>query len=340
MNRIASAYPGVFVAAFVALLLLPLRMLDVAPATIEDSFYGRAQLIRWIANLRLRMGDRVFPKVVVGDGGWLVYTAENDIEGYQRADAFSETELRRIQSSLDALAGRYEQQGITLVVVVPPNKNTIYPERVPAAIPILGQQSGLDQLVEFLAEHGRMQILDLRAPLRAARAEREIYYATDTHWNDYGAFVAYQEIMSVLLERHPGLRPHAPSDFDVVIREPETLDLAQNIGTTLLQESKVQFTPLFDSQTSYKTLTVGARRIQFSSNPNADLPSAIVYHDSFFFRVIPLLGEHFSNGMFIQNYMGGGLWSLSWVEELKPDIVIVEFSERYVHDLPLLLDPD
>lgn len=333
-------YQLVFIAAFLVLLLIPLRTLELNPNNIEEVFYGRSAMIERVADLRIAMGDRVFPKVLVGNNGWLVFTAENDIEGYQHADIFTEGELARIQQSLDNLTDRYAEQGIVLLLVVPPNKNTIYPENVPAAIPILGDESALTQLVDYLRQHGTAQILDLRPALLTAKEQRQIYYATDTHWNDYGAFIAYQEIMSALSEAYPALKAHTESEFEVVIREPEPLDLAENIGTSLLVESKVQFQPLFDSDTNYKTVNVGGRRIQYSSNPDASLPTAIVYHDSFFFRVIPFLGEHFSSGIFIQNYIGGGLWNLSWVDEQRADIVIIEFTERTIHDLPLLIDPD
>jgi alginate O-acetyltransferase complex protein AlgJ len=336
---ISRVYPRIFICVFILMLLLPLRTFALDPHTIDQNFYGRSQLITAVANLRVEIGDRVFPKVIVGDVGWLVYTAENDMDGYQHADPFTSQEMTRIQQSLDRLSERYAEQGIILIVVVPPNKNTIYPERVPGEIPVLGPVSSLDQLISFLDQHGKTQLLDLRSALLEAREEREIYYATDTHWNDHGAFIAYQEIMKILGAAYPSLTAHPASDYKVVTREPEMLDLSENIGTTLFPEPRVQFAPQFDSGTNYKTVTVGGRRIQFSYNPDSDLPSAIVYHDSFFFRVIPFLGEHFRSGIYIQNYMGGGLWSLSWVEEHRPDIVIIEFSERYIHDLPLLIDP-
>jgi alginate O-acetyltransferase complex protein AlgJ len=338
--RISRVYSMIFIAAFLAILLVPLRTLALDPHAIEENFYGRAHLIEAVANLRISLGDRVFPKVVVADGGWLVYTAENDIEGYQRLDRFEDAEMAQIQQALDELSARWAAHGTTLVVVVPPNKNTIYPERVPAAIPVAVAEPALEQLINYLRANAETQILDLRPALLSIKADRQVYYSTDTHWNDLGAFVAYQEIMKMLAVSHPNLTAHALADYNLVERAPERLDLAENIGTTLLPESRLQLAPEFDLQTSYRTIAVGGRRIQFSHNPNSDLPSAIVYHDSFFFRVIPLLGEHFREAMFIQNYMGGGLWTLKWVEERKPDIVIIEFSERYIHDLPLLIDPD
>src|SRR3990172_5638081 len=146
-HSIARVYSLLFSIAFIGLLLIPLRTLALDPKLIEDNFYGRSNLIEWTANLRLRIGDRVFPKVLVGEDGWLIYTAENEIEGYQHTDLFPEPELVRIQQALDALAARYAEQGITLVVVVPPNKNTIYPKPVPSQIPVIGVESSLSQLV-------------------------------------------------------------------------------------------------------------------------------------------------------------------------------------------------
>ena len=339
-TRLRRLYSSGFISVFLLLLILPLRTLALDPYAIDEGFYGRNYLVQIIADLRVVLGDRVFPKVLVGDEGWLIYTAENDIEDYQRAQPFEESELARIQDALDELTARLQEQGTTLLVVIPPNKNTIYPERVPAAIRLVGDQSKLDQLLTYMRTHGDTQILDLRPALLAVKEERQAYYATDTHWNDYGAYAAYGAILDALAPTFPSLVPHPASDFEVVVRSPETLDLAENIGTGMLTESQIQFVPQFDLQTNYRILTVGGRRIQFSHNPNAFLPSAIIYHDSFFFRVNPLLGEHFRDGMFIQNYMGGGLWTLDWVDERRPDIVIIEFAERYLHDLPLLIDPD
>ncbi len=335
----AHLYSLIFIAVFIGLLLVPLRTLAFDPSTFGDSFYMRGRLIAWTQNLRVLIGDRVFPKVIVGNNGWLVYTAENDIEDYQKADPFTEQQMAHIQQSLDALSAKYSARGITLLVVVPPNKNSIYPEYVPSQVPIIGKISKLDQLIDYLHQHGQTQILDLRPALLAAKRERQIYYATDTHWNDYGAFIAYQQVMGVLQKTYPQLIARPQSDFKVIEREPDFLDLSVNIGTTLFPESKIQFVPLFDTHTTYKNVTVGGRKIMFSYNPDTSLPKAIVYHDSFFFRVIPLLGEHFSNAIYLQNYLGGGLWSLSWVDEQKPDIVIIEFAERYLQDLPLLISP-
>lgn len=333
-------YPIAFVVVFLGLLLIPLRTLALDPNAIEESFYPRARLIALVSNLRIAIGDRVFPKVLVGEDGWLVYTAEGDIEDYQKVELFTQEELAYFQKNLDALSERYAQRGITLLVVIAPNKNTIYPERVPDAVPVVGAVSKLDQTVNYLRANGNTQLIDLRPALLAAKAEREIYYATDTHWNDYGAYVAYSAIMSELKKTHPHLSARPASDFQPVLREPDTLDLSSVMGATMLLEPKIQFAPLFDLSSAYKTVNLGGRRLMFSYNRNDELPDLVMYYDSFFFSVIPMLGEHFHNGLYVQNFTGSGLWNLSWVDEQEPDVVIIEFAERYLSDLLRFVDPN
>jgi len=333
-------YPIALIVIFLGMLLTPLRTLALDPNSIEESFYLRPRLITLISNLRLAIGDRVFPKVLVGDNGWLVYTAEKDIEDYQHLNRFTEEELAQFQQNFDTLTAKYAKRGITLLVVVVPNKNTIYPEYVPRQIPVIGSESRLEQLISYLQAHGRAQILDLRSALLDAKVERQVYYAEDTHWNDYGGYIAYSAIISKLQETFPDLRLHPISDFKIVEREPEPLDLANNIGATLLTESRVDFVPQYDQHTSYKSINLGGRKLMFSYNPDKSLPDLVLYYDSFFFPVIPMLGEHFHQGVLVQNYTGGGLWNLSWVDERKPDVVIIEFNERYLESLPKFIAPD
>ena len=333
-------YPLVLIVVFLGLLLIPLRTLVFDPNAIEESFYGRSRLINLTSNLRYKLGDHVFPKVIVGQNGWLIYTGEGDIQDYQKVERFSKKELARFQKNLDALSANYAKRGITLLVVVVPNKNTIYAERVPSRIKVIGTESRLEQVVSYLQAHGKTHILDLRPALTAAKGEHEIYYATDTHWNGYGAYLGYSAILNELHKTFPNLAPRPASDFQVLTAEPDTMDLAGNIGTTLLPESKIQFLPKFDLHTSYKSINLGARKLMLSYNPDTSLPDLVIYYDSFFFTVNPLLGEHFHQGVFVQNYSGGGIWNLSWVDERQPDVVIIEFNERYLEDLPAFISPD
>ncbi|RPH63333.1 MAG: hypothetical protein EHM81_00295 [Chloroflexi bacterium] len=249
--------------------------------------------------------------------------------------------MREIKQDIFAVQEELKNRGITLLIVIVPNKSTIYPDYMPAEIPVIGERSRLDQLSSYLRRGDKkIRVLDLRPALREARKEHQIYYSTDTHWNDYGAHAAYSRIISTLGQAYPVLQPHPLADFRYESFGMQTLDLSVNIGASILKEEKFQLKPTFDSATNYKTLALdNGRRITLSWNPDQRLPRALIYHDSFFFQVNPMLGAHFSNATYIPHYTGDGIWDLDWIDQQDPDIIIVEFAERYIHDLTRLLKP-
>ncbi|MFN8387050.1 MAG: hypothetical protein U0X92_11595 [Anaerolineales bacterium] len=61
----------------------------------------------------------------------------------------------------------------------------------------------MDQVIAYLRANGKQQVIDLRPALLTAKSERQVYYATDTHWNDYGAYIAYSAIMNELRKTDP-----------------------------------------------------------------------------------------------------------------------------------------
>ena len=210
---------------------------------------------------------------------------------------------------------------------------------MPDEIPVIGETSRLDQLLAYLSAHDSpTKILDLRPVLLENKKNgQQLYYKTDTHWNEYGVLLAYQEINAALARENPQFSYHPVCDYHVHIIKNTSLDIAQNMGVTIFPEDKLGIEPLFQPDANFHEIRAGGRKIIFSATPNTNLPKAVVYYDSFFFHMIPLLGENFSNAIYVQNYLDGGLWNLNWVTENDSDIVILEFTERYIHDLDQLM---
>ena len=77
----------------------------------------------------------------------------------------------------------------------------------------------------------RAQAVDVREALLAAKARERLFEKTDTHWNDRGAFVAYQQLVDAIREQVPAVPPASPrEDFDAVSRDMAGMDLAGMIG--------------------------------------------------------------------------------------------------------------
>ena len=287
---------------------------------------------------RIIFRERVFDKTLIGKERWLIYTDEGSIDDYQRVNAFSEAELNRLQKDLDKLNEDLRQKGIKFLVVIPPNKNTIYPEYVPDEILVASAPSRYDQLVEYMRQHGETQILDLRPALLEARKTRVVYLSKDTHWNDHGALIAYQQIIFALQADFPELKPHPLSDYQQTTRTGVVLDLAENIAAPDLVTDDITLAPLYASNTIYYQEKHAGRRLTIGTNPNTALPVIIIYHDSFFNRLINWVGDHFQKSVFIPVNSPPEIWNFSWIDSEHPDIVILEVTERNIDQIPKYVD--
>ena len=119
------------------------------------------------------------------------------------------------------------ESGRATVVVIAPDKTTIYPEHLPAG---LAQRECMDtergKLWSRLEASTEPSMLPLRRSLLAARDEFEhrLYFRTDSHWNSGGSAVLVREV----LPRIGGRR--IPGDAFV---EGEEREHAGDLGTLL-----------------------------------------------------------------------------------------------------------
>lgn len=295
--------------------------------SFNNNFLFRDSLIRleyWSRYFILH--ETVFPQVLIGSQGWMYYTSEGNLDYYQRVKPFSPEQNNRIKANLLTIQKTLENDGIKFLFVIAPNKETIYPDYLPAGIPRAENPSWADQITENLKE-STVPVLDLRPVLQQARLDAPVYFKTDTHWNPIGARTAYETILLALQPDFPILKPHPLSDFDQVT-ETSSGDLAGLIH--LKGEINEPFTALharFDKPSKgLKNHPVGQ---MITVMPDASLPRAVIFRDSFFNGLQPFTSEHFSRVIYVSDLKV----DLSLIHEEKPDVVILEVAERYLDHL-------
>ena len=167
-----------------------------------------------------------------------------------------------------------------MLIVVAPDKASIYPDKLPEQIKSLPPQSKLDKLISYLKNNNLPVIVDLRPVLRAARQDQDVYYKTDTHWNGYGAFVAYTTIINALGSSYPELKPYKTADLELVTTGPGVHDIPRLMHANFITEPSLFFVP---KETFVQTLHPGAYDgyNQFSSIQDSKLPTLLMFHDSF-----------------------------------------------------------
>ena len=299
----------------------------------EDHFGFRARLVRWYGQSRL-YGLRVSPSsaVVRGQHGWLFYADDESLADYTNERPMTPQELGQWRRSLERQNDWLNQREAAYLFTVAPDKHVMYPEEMPTSVSPVGSPRRMDQLFQALQGTG-VQAIDLRAGLLAAKQVERIYHQTDTHWNDRGAFVAYQQIIGALAARVPAVgMAWTREDFEAKEVATHGLDLAGMIGLTrVLRETDLRLIPtrqrrarVVEPAGAPATEETG-RLVTEIDDP--ELPRALIFRDSFASALVPFLSEHFSRAV----YLWQDDFDAAEVLNERPRIVIQEIVGRHLY---------
>ena len=168
--------------------------------------------------------------VLVGRDGWLFFTGGSNLESCRSVDPFSEQELHELTQLFGQRRRWLAAQGCEYLLYFAPDKHTIYPEYVPESMKQVGPLTSSDQLTAYMARHSKVRLVDLRPALLKAKKERLLYYKSDTHWNEYGAYVGYRPIIAALQQSFPALASPPRDQFDIQLQSGFSGDTATMLG--------------------------------------------------------------------------------------------------------------
>jgi alginate O-acetyltransferase complex protein AlgJ len=274
------------------------------------------------------------PESVLRSDPWLFLRAEKVVDDFRRIDLFTAAQLDRWRDVLEARRRWLARRGIHYLIVVAPNKETVYAEAVPGWVTREPGPSRLTQFAAMLRRAPSIDFLDLSTELRTHKAEGRLYHYTDTHWNDLGAFFAYQALSTRLKAWFPGLRPLERGDVVQSIETTAGGDLSRMCGLKAdLQEPQVQLrlaptlapatfadgTPL-----TYQRMEVAFREELVTVSPQGEIPSAVILRDSFGESLLPFVSRHMQTASWVWTYD----FPARVIEERRPAVVIEQLVER------------
>lgn len=304
---------------------------------VNDRFGLRKNLVHLNSLVRYRLGLSSTREVVVGKDGWLFYTADKLMEQHTGADVFTPAELENWVKQMEADREWLAKRGIAFYIMIAPDKNTIYPEKLPDYP--RGAITRIDQLAARL-RNSKLEFIDPRAELFRVKAAGEMVYTPgDTHWTERGAFVAYQMLMDRIRKKYPSIVPLTLDDFKISYGRPMGADLAYILALDGdIEYSVERMTPTVKSRQLAPQTTAfrpgWGWRITENHNDLQDRPRLLVFGDSFTDYVLgpTMLYETFRDPVWTHH--NGGTFNFNLVREFKPDIVLVQFAERYLHLIP------
>jgi hypothetical protein len=295
------------------------RLFPDLDSYLSDRFGLRTSLIRWNSILRVMvLGVSPIPSVVVGKEGWLFYRSEvladgNSLNDYRGTIPLSDSELTKLWGRLEANRRMLGSMGIPYLVVIAPNKHTLYSEHLPDQVQPYRGLTRLEQFSDFLSRHpsARRFVLDLRGPLLEANERLPVYWKTDSHWNSFGAYIGYREIMAMLAAHDPELAPlPLRGDRVSLVSSPKGGDLTQML---LMQD---RLPEPCDTQ------------LELAPNPHPKSGKTLLLrHDSFGDGLYPFLKAHFET---LRNIAPFAPFPFETIAAERPVAVVHVFAERYL----------
>lgn len=286
------------------------------------------------------LGTSPSPVGYIGRERWVFLSAGNEFEMQRGASPFGVFELDVWVSAIRARQRFCREHGADYLFAIVPDKTALYPEKHPIAFEPFGP-SRTDQLAAAFA--GDPVFLDLRPPLRAAKAEDRprdhAYFPLGTHWTDRGAaagVAAIGERVRALPQRAPWA-PLAPADL--VYEEHgvpgDSWAWRLYLPNVLVQSERAVRTIHGPSmQLDYSLGSGDGFTVGFTSD-DPSLPSAVLFHDSFGQSALRFVARCTSRGLAVWNYFRPEL-----VVEQKPDVVVEMFVERVLNRPPVENLPD
>jgi alginate O-acetyltransferase complex protein AlgJ len=297
----------------------------------NDHLAARERMTAILGRVKMRcLKSSPTPRVWVGRDEWLFYNHNADPIYHGRIDFEVPALVDYWARELSARRKHVEALGAKYLVVIAPNKQSVHPEFLLTANWEPGRTT-LDRVLERCLRDPQLSILDLRVPLREAKAEQPVYLRFDSHWNHIGAYAAYASIVARLGEWDRRLQPYPFSYFVPHFDHMEKGDLARlvGLGDRLTDELTAIAISITRSRLTKEQVPRNANSLQHVSSfvsvlEGEDLPRAVLLTDSFGEYPAMWLREHFSRLVTVGTYA----LELGLIDRERPDFVIQLIIER------------
>ena len=231
---------------------------------------------------------------------------------------YSDVDLYRMKQNLIDLKLYLKSIGVDFYLVIAPNKSTIYREKLPYSFP--ENKTPYSQFLSKIKIEDSLNIIDLRPVLTKLKDSTQLYHKTDTHWNHFGAYIAYNEVINNINKTHDVIKPTSLNHF---LAKKDCLE--GDISRMININTK-------ESITRYKTNTSSLVEISEDnddftsfSNQEKDL-KLLMYRDSFANNLIDYFNSSFNEVVYYRYNIG---IKKSDIIKTKPDVFILEVGERH-----------
>lgn len=269
---------------------------------------------------------------LVGKKDWLFYVTPEILKDYQHLNLPNKDQLEAYKNNLLSFDQYLKNKDIPLVIMYLPDKKDIYSEYYPENIIQHGNISRYDMVSDYISTKTKLNFIAPKDKLMKKKKEALIYSPRidNAHWNTYGAFIGYRELMMKTKQVVPSLKVLNWNDYDIK----KYLQKGMFNNSIEIEEESYSFAPKFKSGVIGQDLGFFEGKPTLNHpdkyryiNQDKSLPKAMIIADSYvYLYMLPTLAESFSELTFIHTHDIGKV--NEYVDAVNPDVVMYEFVDR------------
>ncbi len=285
--------------------------------------------------------------IIVGNNNWLYLNngTNNVSKYYTDNDYFSNSDCIKWVEALEIRQKKLKKFGIDYIHFFVPDKLSIYSEFLPANLNfnITGPVNKLFLYSSNLINNNF--VINLNYYYNQVKNKYKLFWKTDTHWTFYGAFIAFQLILSKL-----NIEISNPLLHRILNSKVKSVDLILDLGIKLKEKPTEKFEihnfkqnavrayanklVIYNESNQKIIFHRGCNVIFKNKSKDAIQKKVIIFGDSY-----SEYREHLLTGLFAETfYEVHFVWSTSldysYIERVKPDILITESAERFMKMIP------
>ncbi len=167
--------------------------------------------------------------VITGKDGWYFTTFDSSTADYRGTNLYTPAELQILLQNFINMRDTLAAKGIQFVVLLAPNKEHIYSEYMPDSSGEIAPYTRIEQVYDLLRGAGIRVVYPEEMFLEAKeRYPYDLYYKTDSHWNNIGSYLCAKLLMEELGYEMPELE-----DISIAPYETDDMDCAELLGKSL-----------------------------------------------------------------------------------------------------------
>ncbi len=280
--------------------------------------------------------DPLPEKVVNGKDGWMFLgnSYSNIILESRGLLKFNKKLVNLICKNVLSATNYLKEDDIIFYLAIAPNKHTIYGDKLFNTN--YNGETKKTQVHNALSNYN-LKLIDLGKGFD--EIEEQLFFKTNTHWNDLGAYHGYKNLMKSIKEAFKNIKSVPLNEIDIETKITWKQDLTKMLDIRVKEIGEYYTVKNPKSQKIKSRLAIPENfkrkpesyERRYKSNSN-DL-KVLIFRDSFCTAMEKYLVESFGETVFIWS----SVIDKNLIQKEKPDIVIHEIIER---NIDLLLNFD